>query len=150
MSAPADREPLAPMLRDAYRSFLAIPTRWIDNDVYGHVNNVVYYAYFDTIVNAHLVRSGLDIRDSPQIGVVVETACRFHTPIAFPDAVHAGLRVAAIGRSSVRYEIGIFRGDDREAAATGRFVHVWVDRSTRRPVAIPARIRAALERLEVA
>jgi len=149
-NASADREPLAPMLRDAYPAFLAIPTRWIDNDVYGHVNNAVFYAYFDTVVNEHLIRAGLDIRGGREIGVVVETACRYHTPIAFPDAVHAGLRVAAIGRSSVRYEIAIFRGDDREAAATGRFVHVWVDRSTRRPVAVPARIRAALERLEVA
>lgn len=149
-NAPADREPLAPMHRDAYPAFLAIPTRWIDNDVYGHVNNVVFYAYFDTVVNEHLVRSGLDIRGSQEIGVVVETACRYHAPIAFPDAVQAGLRVAAIGRSSVRYEIGIFRANDAEAAATGRFVHVWVDRSTRRPVAIPANIRAALHSLQVA
>jgi acyl-CoA thioester hydrolase len=136
-----------PRHRAAYRAFLAIPTRWLDNDVYGHVNNVTYYAYFDTVVNEHLVRAGLEIERSPAIGVVVETACRFHKPVAFPDVVDAGMRVVAIGRSSVRYEIGIFRQGDDDAAATGRFVHVWVDRETRRPVSVPARIRNALEEL---
>jgi acyl-CoA thioester hydrolase len=141
--------PLAPAARGAYPSFLAIPTRWMDNDTYGHVNNVTYYSYFDTVVNEHLVREGgLDIRAADAIGIVVETACRFHKPLSFPDCIDAGLRVARIGHSSVAYEIGLFRGGDDDAAATGRFVHVWVDRATRRPIAVPARIRAALEPLQ--
>ena len=139
-----------PAVRSAYPAFLAIPTRWMDNDVYGHVNNVPYYSYFDTVVNEHLVREGgLDIARAPAIGVVVETACRFHKPITFPDVVDAGMRVVAIGRSSVRYEIGLFRQGDDDAAAAGRFVHVWVDREVRRPVRVPERIRAALEPLRV-
>ncbi len=134
--------------RDSYRSFLAIPTRWMDNDVYGHVNNVVYYSYFDTVVNEHLVRAGgLDIEESPAIGIVVETRCRFHKSLSFPDVVDAGLRVAKLGNSSVTYEIGLFRRGDEEAAATGHFVHVWVDRATRRPTPVPARIRSALSAL---
>jgi acyl-CoA thioester hydrolase len=147
-SADADRPAAAS--RAAYPAFLAIPTRWMDNDAYGHVNNVTYYSYFDTVVNEHLVRAGgLDIARSPVIGVVVETACRFHKPLSFPDVVDAGLRVVAIGRSSARYEIAIFRQGDDDAAATGRFVHVWVDRETRRPVPVPERIRHALEALRV-
>ena len=139
---------LAPAFRDAYPAFLAIPTRWMDNDVYGHVNNVTYYSYFDTVVNEHLVRAGgLDFRSAPALGVVVETACRFHKPLSFPEAIDAGLRVARIGRSSVSYQIAIFRQGDNDAAATGRFVHVWVDRSGRRPVPVPDAIRAALEPL---
>jgi acyl-CoA thioester hydrolase len=139
---------LAPDRRGDYPAFLAIATRWMDNDTYGHVNNVTYYAYFDTVVNEHLIRAGgLDIRNGSAIGIVVETACRFHKPLSFPDIVDAGLRVAAIGRSSVRYEIALFRQDDDEPAATGRFVHVWVDRAHRRPVSVPAPIRAALEPL---
>jgi acyl-CoA thioester hydrolase len=139
-----------PAGRSAYPAFLAIPTRWMDNDVYGHVNNVTYYSYFDTVVNEHLVRAcGLDIARAPAIGVVVETACRFHKPITFPDVVDAGMRVVAIGRSSVRYEIGLFRQGDDDAEAAGRFVHVWVDREVRRPVRVPERIRAALEPLRV-
>jgi acyl-CoA thioester hydrolase len=131
--------------RDSYPSFLAIPTRWMDNDVYGHVNNVVYYSYFDTVVNEHLVRAGgLDIENSPAIGIVVETRCRFHKALSFPDVVDAGLRVAKLGNSSVTYEIGLFRHGDEEAAATGHFVHVWVDRATRRPTPVPTRIRTAL------
>jgi len=118
----------------------------MDNDVYGHVNNVTYYSYFDTVVNEHLVRAGgLDIRNGPAIGIVVETACRFHKPLSFPDVIDAGLRVAGIGRSSVRYEIGLFRQGDDSAAATGRLVHVWVDRAQRHPVDVPAAIRRALE-----
>lgn len=139
---------LAPAFRDAYPAFLAIPTRWMDNDVYGHVNNVTYYSYFDTVVNEHLVRAGgLDFRSAPALGVVVETACRFHKPLSFPEAIDAGLRVAHIGRSSVSYQIAIFRQGDDDAAATGRFVHVWVDRRGRRPVPVPDAIRAALEPL---
>ena len=140
----------APPFRAAYPAFLAIPTRWMDNDTYGHVNNVTYYAYFDTVVNEHLVRAGeLDIRNGGAIGIVVETACRFHKPLSFPETVDAGMRVVRVGHSSVTYEIGLFRTGDDEAAATGRFVHVWVDRQHRRPIAVPATVRAALAPLEV-
>jgi acyl-CoA thioester hydrolase len=136
--------------RASYKSFLSIPTRWMDNDIYGHVNNVTYYSYFDTVVNEHLVRAGgLDIRAAPAIGLVVETSCRFHKALSFPDMIDAGLRVAKVGNSSVRYEIGLFRQGDDEPAATGHFVHVWVDRTTRRPIAVPAQIRAALVALLV-
>jgi acyl-CoA thioester hydrolase len=131
--------------RAAYRHFLSIPTRWMDNDTYGHVNNVIYYSYFDTAVNAHLVAAGgLDIRQGPAIGLVVETTCRFHKPLTFPEVIDAGLRVAHLGRSSVRYDIGLFRARENEPAASGHFVHVWVDRATRRPVDIPQEIRSAL------
>ena len=143
--------PLAPAVRDAYPWFLAIPTRWMDNDTYGHVNNVTYYSYFDTVVNEHLIRAGrLDIREGNAIGIVVETACRFHAPMSFPEVVDAGLRVAHLGRSSVAYEIGLFRRGELTAAATGRFVHVWVDRASRRPVDVPQPIRAALVPLRAA
>jgi acyl-CoA thioester hydrolase len=141
-------ESLAPPFRTAYAAFLAVATRWMDNDAYGHVNNVTYYSYFDTVVNEHLIRAGgHDIRNAPTIGIVVETACRFHKPLSFPDVIDAGMRVARIGHSSVTYEIGLFRRGDDDAAATGRFVHVWVDRERRRPVAVPPRIRAALDAL---
>jgi len=120
----------------------------MDNDTYGHVNNVTYYSYFDTVVNEHLVRAGgLDIHNAPAIGLVVETSCSFHRPLSFPDTVDAGLRVAKIGNSSVAYEIALFRRDDEAPAATGRFVHVWVDRATQRPTTVPLRIRAALASL---
>ena len=139
---------LAPAFRSAFATFLPIATRWMDNDAYGHVNNVTYYSYFDTVVNEHLIRAGgHDIRKAPAIGIVVETACRFHKPLSFPDVIDAGMRVAHIGQSSVAYEIALFRSDDDDAAATGRFVHVWVDRERRRPVAVPPRILAALEAL---
>jgi len=132
-------------LRADYRHFLAIPTRWMDNDSYGHVNNVTYYSYFDTVVNEHLIRcGGLDVASDPVIGYVVETTCRFRKPLTFPESVDAGLVVVRLGTSSVTYEIGIFRQGDDEPAATGRFVHVWVDRATQRPAPIPRRIRAAL------
>ncbi|HEY8244504.1 MAG: acyl-CoA thioesterase [Vicinamibacteria bacterium] len=134
--------------RSAYRHFLAIPTRWMDNDSYGHVNNVTYYSYFDTAVNEHLIRAGgLDIMASTAVGVVAETACRFHASLSFPETIDAGLVVTRLGRSSVAYRIGLFRQGEDAAAATGRFVHVWVDRATQRPVDIPPRIRAALEPL---
>jgi len=139
------------LTRADFRRFLAIPTRWMDNDIYGHVNNVVYYSYFDTVVNEHLVREGgLDIREGPAIGLVVETCCRFHRPLAFPGVVDAGLRVAKLGNSSVRYEIGLFAVGEREPAATGHFVHVWVERAANRPTPVPAAIRAALAPLLVA
>jgi len=137
-----------PSARGAYPHFLDIPTRWMDNDIYGHVNNVVYYSYFDTVINRYLIdQGGLDIESGAVIGIAVETLCRFHRSFTFPETVQAGLRVARLGQSSVCYEIGLFgRGRD-QASATGHFVHVFVDRRTRRPVPIPERIRAALERL---
>ena len=137
-----------PEQRTAYPYFRRIPTRWMDNDVYGHVNNVVYYSYFDTVVNAFLVHEGgLDIESGTVIGLCVESQCRYRSPVAFPDQLDAGLRVAKIGRSSVRYEVAIFRIGERSAAAQGHFVHVFVDRVTRRPVDLPARMRNALTRL---
>lgn len=131
--------------RAAFRAFLAIPTRWMDNDSYGHVNNVTYYSYFDTAVNEHLIRAGgLDPARDGVVGLVVETACRFHASLSFPEVVDAGLAVTKLGRSSVVYAIGLFRQGVARAAADGRFVHVWVDRATQRPVDLPARIRTAL------
>ena len=130
-----------------YPHRLAIPTRWHDNDVYGHVNNVDYYAFFDTVINAYLVREGgLDIHGGPVIGVCAESHCEFTAPLAFPETVTAGLRVGRLGNSSVRYEIGLF-AEDGALAATGWFVHVFVDRDDRRPRAIPEGVRTALERL---
>jgi acyl-CoA thioester hydrolase len=127
----------------------AIPTRWADNDVYGHVNNVEYYAFFDTVINAWLIREGgLDIHTGPVVGLCAESHCEFRAALAFPETVTAGLRVAHLGRSSVRYEIGLF-GEGGGVAATGWFVHVFVERSSRRPAEIPAAVRAALERLLV-
>lgn len=118
----------------------------MDNDVYGHMNNVVHYSLFDTAVNGWLVERGvLDFHKGEQVGLVVETGCRYHAEIAFPDVVTAGLRVAKIGSSSVRYEIGLFRNDADEAAAEGFFVHVYVDRQNRRPLPLNAALRAALE-----
>jgi acyl-CoA thioester hydrolase len=141
--AAADREP--PVQRADFRRFLSIPTRWHDNDAYGHVNNVVYYAYFDTVVNEHLIReAGLDIASASAIGLVVETRCRFHRALAFPEVIDAGMRVDRLGTSSVTYAIALFRAGEGEAAASGRFVHVWVDRATQRPVPVPAAVRAAL------
>ena len=137
--------------RAAYRHFLAIPTRWMDNDTYGHVNNVVYYSYFDTVINEYLIRQGgLDFRDGAVIGLAIETFCQFHAPLSFPDVIDAGLRVAKLGRSSVRYEIGLFRQGSDAPAATGHFVHVFVERATQRSTAIPEPIRAALAALQPA
>lgn len=137
--------------RARYRHFLAIPTRWMDNDNYGHVNNVTYYSYFDTVVNAYLIHEGgLDIHAAEVVGYVVETQCRYRKPISFPETIDAGLRVGKLGNSSVRLEIAIFRQGEDDAAASGHFVHVWVDRATNKPVSIPAPIRAALERLKPA
>jgi acyl-CoA thioester hydrolase len=134
--------------RDGYAHFLEIPTRWMDNDTYGHVNNVVYYAYFDTVINEYLIRQGgLDIHSGPVIGLAIETFCRFHAPLSFPDTIDAGLRVGRLGNSSVRYEIALFRRGDEAAAASGHFVHVFVDRATRAPTRIPEPIRGALAAL---
>jgi acyl-CoA thioester hydrolase len=128
-----------------YPHFLTITTRWMDNDLYGHVNNVVYYSFFDTVINQYLIRAGgLDIHDGTVIGLAVETMCRFYRPLAYPDPVDAGLRVGKLGRTSVRYEIGLFAAGQDEPAATGHFVHVFVERSNRRPAPIPATIRSAL------
>lgn len=135
----------APEPRSAYKHYQAITTRWMDNDVYRHVNNVVYYSYFDTVVNQYLIEQGaLDIEKSEVVGLVVETMCQYFSPIAFPSTVHAGLRVASLGNSSVRYEVGLFRDDDPLAAAKGHFVHVYVDRVTSKPQPLPAKLRAAL------
>jgi acyl-CoA thioester hydrolase len=132
--------------RSDFRHFHSITTRWMDNDAYGHVNNVVYYSWFDTVVNQFLIAHGaLDIEKSPVIGLVVETQCRYFASVAFPDEIRAGLRVAKLGKSSVRYEVGIFRGDEQHAAAHGHFVHVYVDRDSRKPVEIPAAMRALLQ-----
>jgi acyl-CoA thioester hydrolase len=134
--------------RASYAHFTRLDTRWNDNDVYGHVNNIVYYSFFDTAVNAHLIRTGcLDVQKSPVIGLVVETQCQYFKPIAFPDVVHAGIRVAKLGTSSVRYEIGLFANDDDIAAAQGHFVHVYIDRATNRPVSIPDQTRRVLQGL---
>jgi len=136
--------------RADYRHFHPITTRWMDNDVYGHVNNVVYYSWFDTAVNQLLITSGvLDVERSPVIGLVIETRCTYFKAISFPERVTAGVRVAHLGNSSIRYEVGIFREDDDTAAAHGHFVHVYVDRDSRRPAAVPAPMRALLEPLLV-
>ena len=134
--------------RADYRRFEPIETRWSDNDVYGHVNNVVYYAWFDTAVNRMLIAERLlDIHGGDSIGLVVETGCRYFASTAFPDSITAGIRVAKLGTSSVRYEIGLFRGDEDEPAAVGFFVHVYVDRKTRRPKALEEAMRGFLEDL---
>jgi acyl-CoA thioester hydrolase len=147
MSAPVN-EPTrrGPEPRSAYAAFRPITTRWMDNDVYGHVNNVVYYSFFDTAVNGLLIDAGvLDIHGGDVIGLVVETRCNYFAPIAFPQSVDAGVRVAQLGRSSVRYEIGLFAGDASDSAAAGHFIHVYVDRTTRRPVPLPEPLKAVLQ-----
>lgn len=134
--------------RDDYRAFRVITTRWMDNDIYGHMNNVVHYSLFDTAVNGWLIENGvLDIHKGDQIGLVVETGCRYFSEMAFPDTIHAGIRVAKIGNSSVRYEVGLFRNEERQAAAEGFFVHVYVDAKTRRPAPLNSELRAKLESL---
>ncbi len=137
--------------RLSYPHVQTITTRWKDNDIYGHINNVEYYSYFDTVINTWLIREGgLDIRNGAIIGVCAESHCRFLDSLAFPETVDAGLRVAKLGSTSVRYEIGLFRGNSEEIAAEGWFVHVFVDAATRRPTPPDARLRSALERLLVA
>ncbi len=136
--------------RADYRHFQVIATRWMDNDIYGHVNNVHYYSYFDTAVNQFLIEQGvLDIHRGSVVGFVVDTACSYFKPMAFPDQVHAGIRVAHIGNSSVRYELGLFRNDDALVAAAGSFTHVYVDRDSGRSVPVPGAVRAALAPLQV-
>ena len=134
--------------RDNYKRFLEIPTRWMDNDVYQHVNNVNYYSYFDTVVNEYLMREGvLDYETGDVVGFVVETCCPYHRPLQFPDVVDAGLRVTKIGNSSVRYEVGLFRQGDDAVAATGHFVHVYVTRPALRPTPLTDALRAALTKI---
>ena len=136
--------------RSEYRHFLPITTRWADNDAYGHVNNVVYFSYFDTVVNQFLIVNGvLDIEHSAVIGLVVETHCNYFASVAFPDRLSAGMRVSRLGNASVCYEIGIFRNDEEQAAACGHLVHVYVDRENRRPAAIPVAMRRLLQTVHV-
>lgn len=143
-----DSEKLQPDARSAYRVFRSIGTRWSDNDAYGHVNNVVYYSWFDTVVNAHLIEHAvLDIQHGETIGLVVETQCNYFSGLAFPQVVEAGLRVARLGSSSVRYEIGLFAAGASSTAARGHFVHVYVDRQSRRPVPLPKALKSVLEKL---
>ena len=140
--------PAVRALRDAYPHFMPLATRWMDNDVYGHVNNVQYYSYFDTAVNHFLITSGwLDIHQGDVVGLVVETRCTYHASVAFPDELDIGLRVERLGNSSVRYGIAVFRKSETEAAAEGYFVHVYVDRETNAPVKVPAGLRSVLEPL---
>ncbi|HEX6213593.1 MAG TPA: thioesterase family protein [Vicinamibacterales bacterium] len=134
--------------RDRFRTLRPVPTRWMDNDHYGHINNVAYYSFFDTAVNGFLMEAtGTDIRTLPAIGVVAESSCRFLTGASFPDTIHAGLEIERLGTSSVVYRIALFRNDDATPCAIGRFVHVYVDSATRRPVPIPPEISAAVNRL---
>jgi len=134
--------------REHYRAFRSISTRWMDNDVYGHVNNVVYYSWFDTAVNAYLIEQGvLDIHQGQTIGLVVETQCNYFAPLAFPQAIEAGIRVARLGNSSVRYEVGLFAQGEPLTAAKGHFVHVYVDRLSRRPTPLPLLLKTVLEKL---
>ena len=138
-----------PEPREAYRRFRPMTTRWLDNDLYGPLNNVVYYSLFDSAVNGYLIDAGaLDIHAGGVIGLVVETHCNYFAPLAFPQPVDAGLRVARVGRSSVRYEVGVFGAGEPLAAACGHFVHVYVDRATRRPTPLPARLADALAPLQ--
>ena len=135
--------------RERFRVFEQIQTRWHDNDVYQHVNNVIYYAFFDTAVNKVLVDRGvLDVASSPVVGLVIETQCKYFAPIAFPDLISVGICTTHVGNSSVRYEIGIFRNDELQASALGHFVHVYVDRATNRPVPIPDNVRKVLTDLK--
>src|SRR3954471_12033343 len=135
--------------RAAFPQFIRIPTRWMDNDVYGHVNNVVYYSYFDTAVNQFLIERGvLDIHKGEVVGFVVDSGCAYYSSISFPDTIHAGIRVAKLGNSSVRYQIALYRNDDPLPCAAGHFVHVYVERSSNHSVSIPADVRNVLARMQ--
>lgn len=136
--------------RANYRHFQPITTRWHDNDIYGHVNNVTYYSFFDSTVNTYLIeRGGLDIHDGSVVGFVVSSSCDYFASIAYPDLIEVGLRVAKLGNSSVQYELAVFKVGEDEACAAGRFVHVFVDRASNLPVAIPEALREALQLLAV-
>lgn len=135
-------------LRSDYGHFHAISTRWHDNDIYGHVNNVAYYNYFDSAINTYLIQQGgLDIHAGEVVGFVVSSSCDYFAPIAFPDAIEVGLRVARVGNSSVQYEVAVFKQGETQACAVGKVVHVFVEREQNRAIAIPASLRAALETL---
>jgi acyl-CoA thioester hydrolase len=139
----------APPRRRNFSVLRPVPTRWMDNDHYGHVNNVAYYSFFDTAVNGFLIEAtGIDVRGLPAIGIVAESGCTFLAAVSFPDTIHAGIGVERLGNSSVVYRIALFCGEDEEPCAVGRFVHVYVDRQTRRPVPVPEVIRAVVERLK--
>lgn len=139
-----------PQPRSSYRAFCPITTRWSDNDVYGHVNNVVYYSWFDTAVNAHLIAHGvLDVHGGDTIGLVVETQCNYFASVAYPEPVEVGIQVAKLGGSSVRYEVGVFAAGSDTTAAAGHFVHVYVDAQTRRPKPLPEALRQVLQSLLV-
>ncbi|SDJ34734.1 acyl-CoA thioesterase [Pseudomonas indica] len=136
--------------RSDYRHFQPITTRWHDNDLYGHVNNVTYYGFFDTAVNTYLIeRGGLDIHEGEVVGFVVSSSCDYFASVSFPERIEVGLRVGKLGNSSVQYELAVFKAGEEEACAAGRFVHVFVDRANNRPVSIPARLREALAALVV-
>ncbi len=147
MNDPQSEKPQAEP-RSAYKVFRSLGTRWMDNDAYGHVNNVVYYSWFDTAVNAYLIERGvLDILHGATIGLVIETQCNYFSPLAFPQSVDAGIRVARLGSSSVRYEVGLFAADAPLTAAKGHFIHVYVDKKSRRPVPLPLELKSVLETL---
>jgi acyl-CoA thioester hydrolase len=147
----ADPDRQGPPSRTAFVRFVLATTRWSDNDAYGHVNNVVYYALFDSAVNAILIEAGLlDPASSPIVGLVVESNCRYYTSLTYPDAAEVGVAVEHLGRSSVRYHLAVFKAGAREASAAGRFTHVYVDRTTNRPVPIPDGHRRLMEALKTA
>ena len=148
-AAPGPDSRPAPWPRAAYRRFVPMSTRWLDNDAYGHLNNVVYYSLFDSAVNGVLIEAGaLDLARSEGIGLVVETHCNYFEPLAFPQPLEAGVAVARVGASSIRYEVGVFAAGAPSTAARGHFVHVWVDRATRRPVPLPERLLAVAKELQ--
>lgn len=137
-----------PLSREAFKAFFDLPTRWMDNDIYGHVNNVQYYSFFDTAIAHYLIeKGGLDPKRSESIGYCIESGCRYRKPITFPERITAGIRITKLGRTSVRYEIGLFREDDQETAADGYFVHVFVDRATEKPTPLSPTLRQALSKI---
>jgi acyl-CoA thioester hydrolase len=137
-----------PTLRSAYSRFKTVATRWNDNDVYGHVNNVVYFEFFDTAINAFLIANGvLDLARSDTVGLVVDNRCTYFSSIKFPDEVHVGIAITRLGNSSVEYEVGVFKNEEQVCSALGRFVHVYVDRSTGRSTTIPSEVRRVLSQI---
>lgn len=139
-----------PLSKSAFPYFRQVQTRWMDNDMYGHVNNAVYYSYFDTVINNYLIEANLiDPANGQLVGLAVETGCSYFSEISYPDVIHAGLRVGHLGRSSVRYEVGLFREDAKLTAAFGRFTHAYVDRATRKPIELPTDMRDELRKLVV-
>ena len=144
----SDKKPSPPPLRADFVAFEEVHSRWMDNDAYGHINNVVYYSFFDTAVNRYLIeRNVLDIAKSETIGLVIETQCKYFSSIVYPDVIHVGLKVTHLGNSSVKYEVAIFRNEEDVASAMGHFVHVYVDRKTNKPTSIPQNVRNVLQQL---